>query len=72
MSSLSKFTEPQVFRRFSPVLPAKMLGRHSTLPDKRGMVLSQQPVECNMPYDWIAIFPHDAASAVSSQIYGLK
>lgn len=59
MSSLSKFTEPQIFRRFSPAMLSEMLGRHPALLDKRGIFLPAQPDEYNMPYDRIAdLFLH--------------
>ena len=54
MASLSKFTNPEVFRRFSPVLFAEFLGRSAEAVRVRGIHLPSEPTEDNMPYDQIA------------------
>ncbi|QHI70128.1 RNA polymerase sigma factor sigma-70 region 4 domain-containing protein [Tichowtungia aerotolerans] len=55
MASLSKFTNPEVFRRFSPVLLAEFLGRSTEAVKARGIDLPSEPTEDNLPYDQIAL-----------------
>jgi hypothetical protein len=54
MASLSKFTNPEVFRRFSPALLSEFLRRSEDAVQDRGIELPPIPTEDNMPYEPIA------------------
>jgi len=54
VASLSKFTTPEVFRRFSPVLLTEFLGRCAEAVKACGIHLPSEPSEDNLPYEQIA------------------
>lgn len=54
MSNLSRFSNPQVFRRFAPALLAEFLRPAATVLLDRGIHLPAFPTQENMPYDPIA------------------
>ncbi len=54
MANLSRFTKPEVFRRFSPVLLAQFLRRSQEAVLARGIDLPAEPTDENMPYVQIA------------------
>jgi hypothetical protein len=49
VANLSKFTKPEVFRRFSPALLADFLNRSAEAVLARGIVLPSIPTEDHMP-----------------------
>jgi len=53
MASLNKFTEPEIFRRFDPVLLAQFLLIKQPILAAKGMRLPKNPTKENMPYDAI-------------------
>ncbi len=54
MSSLSRFANPQVFRRFAPVLLAEFLRPAADALLNREITLPSFPISGNMPYGQIA------------------
>ncbi len=59
MSNLSRFADPQVFRRFAPNLLAQFLSPYAEILLGRGIQLPSFPTEDNMPYEPIArLFLH--------------
>jgi len=54
MANLSKFTNPEVFRRFSPALLAEFLCRSAEAVQDRGIDLPPTPTDDNMPYEQIS------------------
>jgi len=52
--NLSRFSNPEVFRRSSPVLLAEFLARCAEAVKARGIHLPSEPTEDNLPYEQIA------------------
>lgn len=65
MARLSRYTDAQIFRRFSPVLLAQFFSTYENELRRRGISLPSDPNADNMPYDQIAsLFFHADPSLI--------
>lgn len=72
MASLNKFTDPEIFRRFDPLLLAQFLLLKKEALEARGIFLPAHPTKENMPYDDIVqlfLSPDESLNELYDGIY---